>query len=105
METKLSCMASDQMPNQAMQPTATARVRTPWIGIISSFFLVVSGFSFGSETAPTPVRTMEVTVFVPADVQKYKEMINGGDFKAAAELRPRWLGRGEFQFGPLPPGY
>ena len=65
---------------------------------------MVSGFSFGSETAPTPVRTMEVTVFVPPDVQKYKEMINGGDFKAA-ELRPRWLGRGEFQFGPLLPGY
>ena len=57
---------------------------------------MVFGFSFGSETAPTPVRTMEVTVFVPADVQKYKEMINGGDFKAAAELRPRWLGRVSF---------
>src|SRR6266480_4292930 len=37
METKLSCMASDQMPNQAIQPTATARVRTPSIAIVGSF--------------------------------------------------------------------
>jgi hypothetical protein len=54
--------------------------------IIGSFFLLLCGFSFGSETAPTPARTMEVTVFVPADVPEYKEMINGGDFKAAAKL-------------------
>lgn len=56
-------------------------------GITGYFFLILSGLGFGSETASTQVRTMEVTVLVPADVQKYNEMITGEqDFKAAAEL-------------------
>ena len=54
--------------------------------IIGSFFLLLCGSSFGSETTTTPARTMEVTVFVQADVQKYKELINDTDFEAAAEL-------------------
>src|SRR5438094_9953219 len=104
METKLSCMASDQMPNQAMQSTATARVRNPSIAIVGSF----------SSWSPVSVlvRKSHPLQFERSRQQslslqtcKSKEMINGGDFKAAAELRPRWLGRGEFQFGPLPPGY
>jgi hypothetical protein len=59
-------------------------MKNPLVAIMASFFLLVSGFSFGS--VPTPGQTMEVTVFVPADVQKYNDMINGGDFKGAAEL-------------------
>ncbi len=38
-------------------------------------------------TIPELPRTMEVTILVPADVQKYDEVINGEqDFKGAAEL-------------------
>ena len=52
---------------------------------MGSFSILLCAFSFGSETAP-PVRTIEVTVSVQADLQKYKEMFNGADFKGAAEL-------------------
>ncbi|PYJ89341.1 MAG: hypothetical protein DME71_10040 [Verrucomicrobia bacterium] len=60
-------------------------MKNPLVAIMGSFSILLCAFSFGSETAP-PVRTMEVTVFVPADLQKYKEMINGADFKGTAEL-------------------
>jgi hypothetical protein len=55
--------------------------------IIGSFFLLVAALGCGSETASTQVRTMEATVLVPADMQKFNEMITGEqDFKRAAEL-------------------
>ena len=61
-------------------------MENPLFAITGSFFLLVlSALSFGC--ASTQVRTMEVTVLVPADVQKYDEMITGEqDFKGAAEL-------------------
>src|SRR5438445_12778260 len=52
-----------------------------------SLCLLVSVLSFGSKTASAQVRTMGVTVLVPADVRKYNEMITGEqDFKGAAKL-------------------
>ena len=61
-------------------------MKNPWVAIIGSFFLSVT-LSCGSATESSHGRTMAVTVFVPADVQKYWEMITGEqDFKRAAEL-------------------
>ena len=62
-------------------------MKNTWFRIVGSFFLLVSTLAFGSESAAPHVRTMEVTLLVPADVQKYGEMITGEqDFKRAAEL-------------------
>ena len=62
-------------------------MKNPLFAIIGSFSLLLSALSFGSDTASTQVRTMQVTVLVPADVQKYNEMITREqDFKGAAEL-------------------
>ena len=62
-------------------------MKSIWFSIIGSFFLSASTLIFGSETASSHVRTMEVTVVVPADVEKYKEVITGEqDFARAAKL-------------------
>jgi len=61
-------------------------MKNPFFAIIGSFFLLVYALGCRSETASTRVRTMKATVLVPADMQKYNEMITGEqDFKRAAE--------------------
>src|SRR5690242_7026381 len=62
-------------------------MKDPLFAIVGSFFLLLAALGCGSETAPTQARTMEATVLVPADMQKFNEMITGEqDFKRAAEL-------------------
>jgi hypothetical protein len=62
-------------------------VKNPLFAMIGSFFLLVTVLSFGAESASVQVRTMEVTVLIPADVPKCNEKITGEqDFKGAAEL-------------------
>jgi hypothetical protein len=62
-------------------------MKTFLLAVTGSFFLLVSVSICGCATASTEVRTMLVTVLVPADVQRYKEMITGEqDFGRAANL-------------------
>ena len=61
-------------------------MKNSWFPIVGSFFLLVSSLAFGSEAGSAHARTMEVTVLVPADLQKYTDMINEEDWKRAAEL-------------------
>ena len=59
----------------------------PLFAIIGSFFLLVCAFGCASETASSKIRTMQVTVLIPAHVQQYNEMITGEqDFERAAHL-------------------
>ena len=60
-------------------------MKNPLFAIIGSFFLLVHALGCHLETASTQVRTMKATVLVPADMQKYNELITGEqDFKRAA---------------------
>ncbi len=55
--------------------------------IIASIFLLIFASGCGSTGVFCRTRTMEVTVLVPADEQKYREMITGEqDFQRAAML-------------------
>jgi hypothetical protein len=62
-------------------------MKNAWFAMIGSLFLLASVLSLGCGTASSRVRTIEVTVLVPADAQEYWEMITGEqNFKKAAEL-------------------
>lgn len=55
--------------------------------IIGSIFLLIFASGCSSTSVSSQSRTMEVTVFIPADNQKYGEMITGEqDFQKAAAM-------------------
>jgi hypothetical protein len=55
--------------------------------IAGTFFLLIFALGCGSERVSDRVRAMEVTILVPANAQKYAEMITGEqDFPKAAAL-------------------
>ena len=61
-------------------------MKNSWFPIAGWFLLLVFTLAFASEGAATHARTMEVSVLVPANLQKYTDMINEEDWKRAAEL-------------------
>lgn len=62
-------------------------MKNAWFAMIGSLFLLASVLSLGCGTPSSQVRTIEVTVLVPADAQEYWEMIGGEqNFEKAAEL-------------------
>jgi hypothetical protein len=79
-------MASDQMPNQVMERTATPRMKNLLSAIIGSFFLLLCSLSFGSENRTHSSSNDGGDSLCPSRRAQVKEMINGGDFKAAAQL-------------------
>lgn len=62
-------------------------ISRPIHAIIGSIVLLIFASGCGSTGVSSQVRTMEVTVFVPADPQAYGEMITGQqDFQRAAAM-------------------